>query len=177
LSERTASCPNCGAEIVFRWSGAIQTTCPACRSILVRNDLDLAKVGVVADVPESMSGIQLGTEGSFKKKAFTVIGRIIYRYESGHWNEWHIRFADDTSGWLSDAQAELAVTRPVTQKVIRGLAVGDPVRIGEQVYTATTVTRASYAGVEGELPFEYWDKEEIRFVDLRGPGDIFAILG
>ena len=25
---------------------------------------------------------------------------------TGAWNEWHLRFDDDTSGWLSDAQAE-----------------------------------------------------------------------
>ena len=28
------------------------------------------------------------------------------------------------------------------------------------------MTRARYRGVEGELPFEYWDKSEATFVDL-----------
>jgi len=176
LSDRATTCPNCGAEIVFRWSGAIQTTCPACRSILVRHDVKLDAVGKVADVPESMSGIQLGTEGRFKGKAFTVIGRIIYKYEAGHWNEWHIRFADDTSGWLSDAQAEFAVTRQSKQEMIAEVRVGEDVRIHDQWFTAVTVTRAAYAGVEGELPFEYWDKEEVRFIDLKGPGDSFATI-
>ena len=109
----------------------MQTTCPACRSVLVRHDLQLEKVGKVADVPESVSGIQLGTDGRFKGKAFTVIGRIAYRYELGHWNEWHIRFADDTSGWLSDAQAEYAVTRQLNRPVSTHIGVGDVVKIDD----------------------------------------------
>jgi hypothetical protein len=176
LTERTAACPNCGAEIVFRWSGAVQTTCPACRSILVRHDLNLEKVGEVSDVPAAVSGIQLGTEGSFKKKAFTVVGRIIYKYELGHWNEWHIRFGDDTSGWLSDAQAEYAVTRATRQQVRAGVGVGDDVVLQNKTFKAMSVTEASYAGVEGELPFEYWDKDAVRFIDLRGEGDTFATI-
>jgi predicted RNA-binding Zn-ribbon protein involved in translation (DUF1610 family) len=176
LTRRTASCPNCGAEIVFRWSGAVQTTCPACRAILVRHDMDLEKVGVASDVPAAVSAIQLGTEGRFKAKAFTVVGRIIYKYELGHWNEWHIRFADETSGWLSDAQAEYAVTRVTRQEVPAGVMVGQDIVIQGTRYKAMSVTEAAYAGVEGELPFEYWDKETLRFVDLRGPGDSFATI-
>ena len=36
--------------------------------------------------------------------AFVVAGRIMYEYEQGGWNEWHVVFNDGTSGWLSDAQ-------------------------------------------------------------------------
>ena len=176
MTAPAGTCPNCGAEIVFRWSGAVQTTCPACRSILVRHDLNLEKVGVAADVPEAMSAIQLGTEGSFKKKAFTVVGRIIYKYELGHWNEWHIRFTDDTSGWLSDAQAEYAVTRASTQQIRAVPGVGEDVVIEKKIFKAMSVTKAAYAGVEGELPFEYWDKSEVSFTDLRGDGDTFATI-
>ena len=176
MTERKANCPNCGAEISFRWSGAVQTTCPACRSILVRHDLNLEKVGEASDVPEAMSGIQLGTEGRFKGKAFTVIGRIVYKYDLGHWSEWHIRFADDTSGWLSDAQAEYAVTRQLAQTPKQGISLNDDVVIEGKNFKATALTQAHYAGVEGELPFEYWDKEEVQFIDLRGPGDSFATI-
>ena len=177
MTERKASCPNCGAEIVFRWSGAIQTTCPACRSILVRHDIDLQKVGTVGDVPASMSGIQLGTEGRFKTRPFVVVGRIIYTYELGHWNEWHIRFADDTSAWLSDAQAEYAVSSLVDTKIPPDAdQLGEAVRFGTKEFTLMSITRASYAGVEGELPFEYWDKTEVRFRDYRGDGDSFATV-
>jgi hypothetical protein len=35
------------------------------------------------------------------------------------------------------------------------------------LYQVATVTRAKYRGVEGDLPFEYWDKQEAVFADLR----------
>ena len=35
-------------------------------------------------------------------------------------------------------------------------------------YTVTTITKAHYRGVEGELPFQYWDKERCRLRRLNG---------
>ena len=78
MSGRVANCPNCGAQIQFRWSSAVQTTCPYCNSILVRHDVDLARVGQVADLPMDASPIQLGVEGQYGGKAFQVVGRIVY---------------------------------------------------------------------------------------------------
>jgi len=51
MSQPTGTCPNCGANIVFRWSSSVQTVCEYCKSILVRTDVDLKKVGQVADLP------------------------------------------------------------------------------------------------------------------------------
>ena len=43
MSSPTANCPSCGAPVTFRWSSAVQTVCPFCHSILVRDDLDDAE--------------------------------------------------------------------------------------------------------------------------------------
>jgi hypothetical protein len=43
-------------------------------------------------------------------------------------------------------------------------------------YTVTTITKAHYRGVEGELPFQYWDKRDVVFVDLMSEGDKFATI-
>ena len=56
----------------------MQTTCPFCHSILVRHDVDLEKVGEVADLPPDASPIQIRTEGKFNGKTFVVVGRIVY---------------------------------------------------------------------------------------------------
>jgi hypothetical protein len=176
----TANCPNCGAEITFRWSSAVQTTCPFCRSILVRHDVDLQRVGVASDIPPSASPIRLGTEGRFQGTRFTVVGRIIYEYERGRWNEWHLRRDDDTSAWLSDALAEYAVSRQFTGDA--RLPAADALRVGQSLnvdgtaFKVMTITRARYGGVEGELPFEYWDKSEVVFADLESESDRFATL-
>ncbi len=175
-----ASCPNCGAAVEFRWSSAVQTVCAHCRSVLVRHDVDLRKVGEVADLPPDSSPIQIGTTGRFEGDAFTVTGRIVYEYEQGTWNEWHLAFGDGTSGWLSDAQAEYAVSRLVGEP--GALPSADAVTTGQQFafsgiqFLVTTRTKASYRGVDGELPFEYWDKDTVLFADLKAGDGHFATL-
>jgi len=104
MTQPVANCPNCGAKIVFRWSSSVQTVCEYCKSILVRTDVDLKKVGQVADLPPDSSPIQVNTEGKYGNKAFVVVGRILYEYDQGGWNEWHVMMNDGTSAWLSDAQ-------------------------------------------------------------------------
>ncbi len=179
-ASRTTSCPNCGASIRFLWAQAVQTTCPYCRSVLVRRDLDLERVGAQADFPHTGSPIQIGTDGKWGNRAFTVVGRIAYGWERGRWNEWHCRTSDDRSVWLSDAQLEYAMTQRVEgddQRIdVTSLRVGDSVRIGGLMFEASTLTRAIYLGTEGELPFTSWTRDECLFVDLQnGEGGLATI--
>jgi hypothetical protein len=175
-----ANCPNCGAPVNFKWSSAVQTTCEFCHSILVRRDVNLEKVGVVADLPPDSSPIQIGAEGQYQNKSFVVIGRILYEYEQGGWNEWHIIFSDGASGWLSDAQNDYAIsfleTTPPPLPTIDQIQRGQAFEWGQRHYEVTVITRAHYKGVEGELPFEYWDKHEALFADLRSFDSRFGTI-
>jgi hypothetical protein len=156
--------------VQFRWAQAVQTTCPYCNSILVRTDVDLKKVGQVSDYPLDASPIQIGTEGIFDNKPFVVIGRIAYEWEHGGWNEWHLVYNNGESGWLSDAQLEYAVTKmvPWDAALNTKLEAGMMVKVRGEIYTVSTITLANYRAVEGELPFEFWDKTVCKFFDLRG---------
>jgi hypothetical protein len=179
MSTPAANCPNCGAPLQFKWSSSVQTVCAYCKSIVIRTDVDLRKVGTVADLPPDSSPIQLGTEGRYENKAFTVAGRIIYEYELGAWNEWHVVLSDGTSAWLSDAQAQYCYTVATNHT---DLPQPNAARVGNQFnwdgipFTVTTVTEANYRGVEGELPFEYWDKTKAVFADCMSPRGDFATL-
>jgi Domain of unknown function (DUF4178) len=179
MTHPVANCPNCGAKIVFRWSSSVQTVCEYCKSILVRTDVDLKKVGQAADIPPDSSPIQLNAEGIYRNKAFVVVGRIVYEYDQGAWNEWHVMMNDGTSAWLSDAQQEYAVSFSSKSP---NLPAAAKVEIGEQFtwdgqrYTVSVITPAHYRGVEGELPFQYWDKTDVTFIDLRNETGKFATL-
>jgi hypothetical protein len=177
VTQPTANCPNCGAKITFRWSASVQTVCEYCKSILVRTDVDLQKVGQVADLPPNSSPIQIGTEGVYGPHSFVAIGRIIYQYDQGNWNEWHLMMNNGTSGWLSDAQDEYAVTFPAPgRKLPKQCTVGQEYTWDDNPYTVSTITKAHYCGVEGELPFEYWDKSDVVFVDLMSFTSKFATI-
>jgi Domain of unknown function (DUF4178) len=180
MSGPTANCPNCGAPVNFRWSSAVQTTCEFCHSILVRTDVDLRRVGEVADLPPDSSPIQIGTDGAYQNKTFTVVGRILYQYEQGGWNEWHIIYNDGSSGWLSDAQLEYDLSwaarppepLPTPDQMYRGREF----QWSNKKFQVTSVTNAHYKGVQGELPFQYWDKHNLLFADLRTSDGDFATI-
>ena len=180
MTQRAAQCPSCGAPLRFAWSSAVQTTCPYCHSILVRTDVDLEKVGEVADLPPDASPIQIGTEGQFNSKSFVVVGRIRYVWAQGNWNEWHIAFNDGTNGWLADAQLTYAVSFLLPNKAPAvspdALQAGQIFDFENTKYVLTTITRASYAGFEGELPFTTAGHEQMIFADLRTTEAQFATL-
>jgi Domain of unknown function (DUF4178) len=183
MTQPIATCPNCGAKIIFKWSSSVQTVCEYCKSVLVRSDVDLKKVGQVADLPPDISPIQLNAEGNYRNKAFVVIGRILYQYDQGGWNEWHLMMNDGTSGWLSDAQEEYAISFAATGSTTgQKLPTESQVQIGQTYswnganYTVSVITQAHFRGVEGELPFQYWDRDDVAFADLRSSSRKFATL-
>ena len=168
---RTTSCPNCGAAIRFLWAQAVQTTCTYCKAVLVRRDLDLQLVGTQATFPETGSPIQLGTDGKWGNRGFTVVGRIAYAWERGRWNEWHCSMSDGGSAWLSDAQLEYAMTQQVEPSNPipdpSTLRVGDVIGAGGRRYEVATLTRARYLGTEGDLPFTSYSRDVALFIDLQ----------
>ena len=179
MTQPVSLCPSCGAPIVFQWSSSVQTTCAHCHSILVRTDVKLEMVGVVSDLPPDSSPIQIGASGVYRDRALTVAGRIIYDYDEGSWNEWHIVLNQDGSAWLSDAQSQYAVTLAFAAEPLPALAsvrLDDRFVWNKTAFVTTAITQARYRGVEGELPFQYWDKQEATFVDLRSTGGDCATL-
>jgi hypothetical protein len=172
----TANCPSCGAPIKFTFAQAVQTVCMFCKSVLVRQGVDLELVGKVADPLIDASPIQIATEGQFEGKPFCVVGRIVYEYWGGRWNEWYLTFSNGQNGWLSDAQLEYAVSFSVSAPVPNQIARGEKFQLANEIFTVTSYTRASYVGVEGEMPFTTWDKTASTFADLRSANRRFATI-
>src|SRR3989475_10249276 len=82
-------------------------------------------------------------------------------------------------GGLSDPQNEYALSFPTKAKHLPATSqvqVGQQFTWNNQRYTVSVVTPAHYRGVEGELPFQYWDKTDVTFVDLRTESRKFATL-
>ena len=110
---KTANCPSCGADIRFQSAVAVMAVCGYCKSTLVRHDLELENIGKMAALLADASPLQLGTQGRYRDKPFTVVGRIQLRYSQGLWNEWYILFADQRGGWLGEMLGNYVVTFPV----------------------------------------------------------------
>ena len=171
-----ANCPQCGAPIQFTFKQAVQAVCSSCKSVVVRHGVDLQLVGNVADALIDASPIQLATEGQHAGQPFVVVGRIVYEYDGGRWNEWYLVFNNGANGWLSDAQLEYAISFPLSAVAPEQVIRGHQAQLGNEAFTVTSLTHARYVGVEGEMPFTTWDKTESTFADLRSANRRFATI-
>ncbi len=126
MSGLTCNCPKLRREDGPNRSSAVQTTCPFCKSILVRHDVDLTKVS--GRPAWNSSPIQLGTTGVIAG-IFSVVERIMYEYERGGWSEWHLRRRRDERV-AGDAMAEYAISQSVSAPNLRP----NRVRVGASRY-------------------------------------------
>ena len=155
-----AACPNCGAPVEFRSAASPFAICGFCRSMVVRAGDQLRKIGESAELFDDHTPLQLGAAGKYQGAAFTLVGRLQYRYADGTWNEWHALFdtAPDRqkSGWLSedngryvvafDAPLQTAVPPP------EQLRPGAPLTVNGQGWSVASVVATKIVAAEGELP-------------------------
>jgi hypothetical protein len=145
----------------------------------VRHNLDLSLIGKVAQLPDDISPIQIGTRGSYRGRNFEIIGRLKVRWDAGTWNEWYAHFTD---GWLADAQGEYMMSFRQDMKEmasaakLRALPAGSPVSLKNQRFTINDTRSITYVGSEGELPFRAIAGEKSYNIDLSGENEAFATI-
>jgi uncharacterized Zn finger protein (UPF0148 family) len=175
----TASCPSCGAPVVFRSASSVFAVCAYCQSTLVRHDQALEDIGKMAALVEDRSPLQLGAEGAYKGVHFALIGRIQIKYSQGIWNEWHLLFDDMRTGWLSEAAGEYVLTFaefvPDQLPAFDSLKIGQRFVLASQTWTVSNIESAECIAGQGELPFKVGAGYPVAAVDLRN-GANFATL-
>ena len=178
--KREVNCPSCGAAVVFQSAASILAVCEYCSSTLVRHDLDLENIGKMAQLQADGSPLQLRAEGRFQGESFTVVGRIQLRFEKGLWNEWHLLFDDQRSGWLGESAGIYAVSflTEAGEEIpkFEELQAGESVILKKESYEVTNVEKAFCVGGQGELPFQIGPGYEAPVADLAGAGKQFATL-
>jgi hypothetical protein len=176
------TCPECGAPVAFRGT-AVSAVCEYCNSTVVRSGVNVELIGKVSALIDNGSPILLDSKGKFDNIPFVVSGRLQVQYERGTWNEWFLEFADGTIGWLSDAQNQFAIVRPIDPNQIAGRVPtydefhpGVPHRIAGRIAVVVDRRGAAYKGAEGLLPFEAEPGMTFYGVDLRGYQGEFITL-
>ena len=168
---KRATCPSCGAPVVFRSSATVYVVCDFCRSLLLRSGDDLQDLGRMANLLPDTSRLQIGSEGTFRKRHFVVVGRIQLRYESGLWNEWHLLLDDGRSAWLAEAAGEYIVSAQISVRTpVPAFETLEPemaiVLDGRRFVVSDLKTARCIAG-EGELPFRVAAGYDVNTADLR----------
>jgi hypothetical protein len=177
---------------MFRSAALPVVVCDFCRSTVLRRDDGLTLAGVAAQVPETLTALQLGVTGRFDDQPFELIGRVGWEWRDdaglvgGQWAEWLALFADGSQDWLAEAMGRLTMLRAVDplpdDPVIAALAAGDAFIPGDEVSLAGDTFRiadaraATATGSEGELPFATPMGEALFNIDLASADGRIASL-
>ncbi len=166
-----SNCPSCGAEVVFKSSVSVFAVCGHCKSMLVRHDMDLENLGQMAQLPDDVSPLKIGTRGVYGGSRFVIIGRLKVAWSEGYWNEWHLLFEDGKPGWMGEALGFYMVSFEVNDigkvPAVAKIAVGKQYELlPNHTYSVDDIKEAACVGSEGELPFEGQQGRKTTSVDL-----------
>ncbi|MBK7537004.1 MAG: DUF4178 domain-containing protein [Myxococcales bacterium] len=178
------ACPQCGAEIEFRFDDSFVRVCGSCRSAVTRTDRGVESLGRIADLMPLDSPLALFAEGQYGNQSFLLIGKAQVRHAAGGiWQEWYAKFSSGVWGWLAEAQGRFYMTFevPGTQvpphyQLAPGAQVVLPTHGGPRTFTVAEVGVATYTGADGELPYRLTPNAMFRYADLTDGQGAFATI-
>ena len=178
-----APCPGCGAPVNFLSAQSTHAVCGYCQSTVVRSGDTLARIGKMAELFDDHSPLQLQASGVWNragvKTAFTLVGRLQYRYGEGTWTEWHAVLADGTSAYLSEDNGSYVFTTPLAAPPdvpdAASLQPGQSARIGGKLFAVASNQSVTLISAQGELPHLPKLGEPFEVVELRSQGDGLGI--
>lgn len=177
-------CPECGAEVEFRYDDSFVRVCSYCRAAVVRTDRGVGSLGKVADLTPIDSPLKLFSDGQLGSQTFILVGMAQLRHAAGGiTQEWYAKFSD-TWGWLAEAQGRFYMTFEVegaTLPPLSGLAPGAKVQLptmlgAQREFTVSEVGSATYLAANGELPFRLEPNSTYHFADLSDGAGNFATI-
>ncbi len=176
---KTATCPSCGAPVVFKSPASAFAVCEFCRSTLLRDGEALKNLGRMAELLDDPTRLRIGSAGVHERRRFAVIGRIQLRHASGLWNEWHVLFDDGRSAWLSEAGGEYVLSVLTVAKeplpAFADLSPETSVLLNGRTFKVADLETARCVAGEGELPFRVESGYDVKTADLRS-GERFATI-
>jgi hypothetical protein len=177
------ACPQCGAEVEFRFDDSFVRVCGHCRAAVARTDRGVESLGQVADLTPFESPLALFAEGRFDRQSFLLIGKAQVRHSAGGlWQEWYAKFSGRW-GWLAEAQGRFTMSfevpnaaLPPHYQLTLGGQVDLPTAAGMRPFTVGELGVASYEAAAGELPYRLAPRTAFRYADLTDGQGGFATI-
>lgn len=161
-------------------------TCPYCRTLILRQGLNVEEIGKVAVLPFDVSPIQLGTTIGAEGRKLTVVGRVRWAWDGGSWNEWLALAETGAQFWLAEAAGTFMLTaewpqlldRPEVQAFANGgtINTGDAIEVEGRQLFASDVKQVECLGSEGDLPIPTQIGTRMTSVDYRSAsGEVLSL--
>ena len=147
----------------------------------MRQGETLSRIGKMAELFDDHSPLQLQTSGVWNKMAFTLVGRLQYKYGEGTWTEWHAVLSDGSSAFLSEDNGAYVFSTALQSQ--RELPEADFFRVGRttaingKTFTITANNQVALMSAQGELPRLPVPGTSFAMVELRGQGEADLSLG
>lgn len=175
-----AACPGCGAPVEFRSAQSAYAVCSYCRSTIVRDGDVLSRTGKMAEVFEDYSPLQIGAAGQWEGRAFTLVGRLQYRGETGTWTEWHAVLDEGTSAVLAEDNGSYVFSTPTElgreAPPAANLRVGATTSVAGKPFSVASNVQVALISAQGELPKLPPLGQRFAMVELRGStGEVVSI--
>ncbi len=128
MNPQPIQCPSCGATHDVLNPGVVTVVCEYCGNAVYWDTEKIEDAGRQSILPEGFTRLYRGAAGRLAKRRFTVMGRVRYSFGKGFWDEWFLSFDDDTIGWLTEDNHELALQNRTALKQAPALASLKPGR-------------------------------------------------
>ena len=181
--DETFHCPSCGAPLRIRNRFVKAVTCDFCQSVSLYDGARLDPTGRTAELATIPSPLYLDATGTIGGRRFRVLGRLVYEYDGGTWQEWYLAFdGEGERVWLEEDEGRFTFYRsmavPHGQAPPSALRPGDTFRVGDAEATVQEVGEATVVSAEGQLGSQILPGETIRYVDgTRGETEVALEYG
>lgn len=165
--EKQITCPGCKTILTYKLTTPIAIRCNACTSVFfLEKDGDNATFVKKYYVPPvDRSVLKLNAKGNYQNKNFELIGRIRSVNTFAISNEWLMYFQDGSYMWLAENSAcyFIVSVQPISLKSVdlKGKKAGKILRIKEQEYTITEISKQQSFEIEGEIPLDCYTDEKL----------------
>jgi len=172
------NCASCGApvEIVNRFSKVL--VCGYCGTHLKVSDGGVEVAGKYPKLADFPSIFQVGSRGTILGKPFSALGRMRYKYQGGHFDEWFIEY-DGDKAWFTEDDGTYTIYTDLFEAVeipdISTVKAGQNMLVGDKKVMIKEKGKAVVEGGEGELFFYVEPGSEVIYLDAVSEGKKVSI--
>jgi hypothetical protein len=146
---------------------------------VARSGDTLSRIGRMSEVFEDYSPLQLMAAGRYEGRAFTLVGRLQYKGETGSWTEWIAAFDDGEEAVLAEDDGSFVFSQSLDAgrelPPAEHLRVGTTTSIAGRTYSVASNLSVLLISAQGELPKLPPLGHAFTMVELRGDNDVVSI--
>lgn len=171
-------CPSCGAPLRIKNRFVKAVTCEFCQQVSLYDGVRLDPTGRTASLAVLQSPLYLDATGRLVDVAFRVIGRLVYEYDGGMWQEWFLELEGDRRAWLQEDEGRFTYFKQGVREgvpPVDQIQPGAEIQVGDRRVTVGEVDEATIVSAEGQLGHGLLPGETIRYVDGTSGEDEISI--